>query len=65
MPISKKALVEKWDKMEGGISIKGIKDRDVKENLAVLLENQENKDFAGEMITEAADGAINTGTLGG
>jgi hypothetical protein len=65
MAISKKALVEKWEKVEGGLSIKGIKDRDVKENLAVMLENQESKDFSGELLKEENSGAINTGTLGG
>jgi len=65
MAISKKVLVEKWEKVEGGLSVKGIKDRDVKENLAVMLENQENKDFSGELLTEESTGGINQGNLGG
>ena len=66
MAISKKALVERWSREDlGGISVKGIKDRDVKENLAVMMENQEQKDFNGELLTEESTGGINTGNLGG
>jgi hypothetical protein len=62
---NKKDLVKKWESIEGKMSVKDIKDVHLKENLSVLLENQENKDFSGEMLTEATNGAINTGTLGG
>jgi hypothetical protein len=63
--ISKRELVKKWESVEGKMSLKDIKDPYLKENMAVLLENQENKDFAGQLLTEASDGQINTGTLGG
>lgn len=65
MTISKKSLVEKWENIEGAISIRNIKDRYIKENLAILLENQETKDFAGMLLTEESTGGINTGSLGG
>jgi len=60
------ALIKKWEQAEGKMSIKDIKDRYVKENLATLLENQEKKDFNGqEVLGEASQGAINYGSLGG
>jgi len=61
------ALIKKWEQAEGKMSIKDIKDRYVKENLATLLENQERKDFNGqEVISEASNhGATNYGSLGG
>ena len=60
------SLIKKWESAEGKMSIKDIKDRYVKENLATLLENQERKDFNGqEVLTEATQGAMNYGNLGG
>lgn len=61
------ALIKKWEQAEGKMSIKDIKDRYVKENLATLLENQERKDFNGqEVIGEASNhGSTNYGSLGG
>ena len=60
------ALIKKWESAEGKMSIKEVKDRHVKENLATLLENQERKDFNGqEVLGEATQGAINYGSLGG
>lgn len=49
-------LVEKWSNVEGKMSIANIEDVHVKENLAVLLENQESKDLKRELIPEASQG---------
>ena len=65
MGISKRELVKKWEAVEGKMSIKDLKDPFLKENIAVMLENQEQKDFHGGLLTEANDGAINTGSIGG
>lgn len=63
--MNKRQLVQKWEAAEGKMSIKGIKDPYVKENVAQLLENQEQKDLHGEdMFTEASQGSINTAQLG-
>jgi hypothetical protein len=60
------ALIKKWEQADGKMSIKDIKDRYVKENLATLLENQERKDFNGqEVLGESSQGSINYGSLGG
>lgn len=60
------ALIKKWEAAEGKMSIKDIKDRYIKENLATLLENQERKDFNGqEVLTEASQGENTYGNLGG
>lgn len=63
----KERLVQKWESAKGPMSIKGITDSYVKENLATLLENQERKDFNGNTIFlgENSDGATNTGALDG
>lgn len=60
------SLIKKWEQAEGKMSIKDIKDRYVKENLATLLENQERKDLNGqEVLGESSQGAINYSSLGG
>ena len=60
------SLIKKWESAEGKMSIKDLKDRYVKENLATLLENQERKDFNGqEVLTEVSQGNMNYGNLGG
>lgn len=60
------SLIKKWETAEGKMSIKDIKDRYVKENLATLLENQERKDFSGDdVLNETSQGEINTGSMGG
>lgn len=59
-------LIKKWENKDGKMSVKDIKDRYIKENLATLLENQERKDFNGaEVLSETSQGAINYGSLGG
>ena len=59
-------LVKKWESAEGKMSLKGIKDPYLKENLAQLLENQEMKDFNGqEVFSEAAQGEVTLAQLGG
>ena len=61
----KQALVRKWESAKGPMSIKDIEDRDIKQNLAQLLENQETKDFSGQsMFSEAGpDANVNTANL--
>lgn len=62
-----KHLVKRWEKMAGPMSIKGIEDKYMKENLATLLENQEKKDFSGRdvFLTESSQGSTNIGNLDG
>jgi hypothetical protein len=60
--MTKEQLVKKWELAEGKMSITGIKDRYIKENMAQMLENQAKKDMHGnEIFTEASQGAINQG----
>jgi hypothetical protein len=54
-----KTLVEKWENMPGKMSIKDIQDIHVKEQMAILLENQETKNLRKEFLGESA-GSINT-----
>ncbi len=64
--MNKQELIKKWAAAEGKMSIDSIKDPYLKENMAQLLENQESKDWSGgDMFTEASQGTVNTGTLGG
>ncbi|MFW6377017.1 MAG: hypothetical protein ACOCZ5_00080 [bacterium] len=59
-----KHLVKRWEKMAGPMSIKNIEDKYIKENLAVLLENQEKKDFSGrDVFLNESQGSTNTGAL--
>ncbi len=58
----KQRLVEKWSKANGNMSIAGIEDTHVQENMAQLLENQESKDLQGRALFEN-DGASTTGSL--
>lgn len=61
-----KLLVEKWSKVKGKMSIANIADPYVKTNMAKMLEAQETVDTnALSVLTEAAPGSVNTGTLGG
>lgn len=61
-----KSLVEKWSKAKGKMSIAGIADPYVRQNMAVMLEAQEKSDLNYmSVLTEAAPGSVNTGTLGG
>lgn len=61
-----KQLVEKWSKVKGKMSIASIADPYVKANMAKMLEAQETVDTnAMSILTEAAPGSVNTGTLGG
>jgi hypothetical protein len=66
MAINVKALVEKWSNAKGKMSIKDIADPYLKANMAKLLEAQETVDTnVMSLLTEAAPGSVNTGTLGG
>ena len=38
--VNSKQLVKKWEAAKGKMSIADVKDRDIKTNLAKLLENQ-------------------------
>ena len=65
----KQQLIRKWESASGPMSIKSIEDEYVKGNLAMLLENQERKDFNGNQIflgeNVAGDGATSTAALDG
>ena len=66
MVVNKRELLKKWESAKGKMSIKDIKESDIKGNLAVMLENQESVDFSNmSLLTEASAGTINTGSLGG
>jgi hypothetical protein len=55
-------LIAKWSDPElGAISIANIKNRDIQENLAQLLENQEQKDFHGNILSESDTGQFISG----
>ena len=55
-------LVEKWGQMEGKMSINNIEDQYMRENMAVLLENQEAIDMQKKLLSETNDGSITTTT---
>jgi hypothetical protein len=57
--MDRKAIVEKWMNKKGKISVKDIQDPFVRENMALILENQECKDWSGKTINEASN-AMNT-----
>jgi len=54
-------LVEKWSNVKGKLNISEEKDQFVKENLAVLLENQEYE-IKKEKLFEASQGSVTTTT---
>jgi hypothetical protein len=58
--MSREALVKKWEDAKGKVSIKEMQDQYLKENMAVLLENQERKDWNGRDIFLEASQAANT-----
>jgi len=53
-------LVEKWGNMAGKMSINNIEDQYTRENLAVLLENQEAIDKKANLLTETSKGSNTT-----
>lgn len=58
-------LTKKWEAKNGKLGISGIEDMYVKEQMAIMLENQERKDFDGnEVFMTESQGAISTGSLG-
>lgn len=59
----RRKLIETWENKPGRMSIKDIQDQDIKSNLAVMLDNQANKDFYGNLF-ESSDAAINLTQLG-
>lgn len=62
--MSREALVKKWEEAKGKVSIKDIKDQYMKENLALLLENQERKDWSGkDVFLETSQGSTSTVSL--
>lgn len=53
----KNDLVKKWsdkEKVKGSMNISSIEDKYIKENMAMLLDNQATYDFSGSLLTEAA-----------
>jgi len=55
-------LVEKWSQMDGKMSIDSIEDQYIRENMAVLLENQEAIDTQKKLLSETSNGSITTTT---
>lgn len=53
-------LVEKWSGVEGKLSIAGIADESIQENMAILLQNQEVKNIEKELFQES----FSTGVAG-
>jgi len=61
---TRRELIKRWSECSGPMSISNVSDPYVRENLAVLLNNQESKDMNGNQIfMEANDGTINTTNL--
>lgn len=48
-----KQLVEQWSAVEGNLSIAGITDESIQENLAILLNNQDKKNVEKELFQES------------
>lgn len=57
-------IVSKWEAKEGKLSVKSVEDLDIRNNLAIMLENQSTKDLNGNdcFLTES-EGAVNTTSL--
>lgn len=66
--LSREEMVAKWEQAKGKISIASIQDQYLRENLALLLENQEHKDWNGRDIfletSQASTNTTNLATLG-
>lgn len=64
MRYSRQEIVKKWESKQGPISIAGITDPSVKENMAILLEaHEEDMLETQRMINEAANAANTTATF--
>ena len=61
----KKDLVKKWSGLQGPLNIKSIECGYMRENMALLLDNQATRDISGAYISESGSGAVNTGALDG
>jgi hypothetical protein len=62
--LNREEMISKWESAKGKISIKDINDPYVRENIAVLLENQERKDWNGkDIFCETAQAANTTASL--
>jgi len=58
--LTRAEAVTKWENAKGRISIKDISDPYVKENMALILENQEHKDWSGkELFNEDSQAVTN------
>lgn len=59
--------IKEWSEVEGPLSIRGIEDRYVKENMSILLNNQKNQDLGKALFAEDfqigvnAPASLNTG----
>jgi len=63
--LDRKAAVKKWEEIDSTLSIKDIKDQYVKENVAIMLENEMTKDWNGNsLFLETSQAGVNTQTLG-
>lgn len=53
MELNRHEIMEKWEAKKGKVSVASIEDPSVKENMAVLLENQDTKNLNQELMLEA------------
>ncbi|MEM4260882.1 MAG: hypothetical protein QXG00_06600, partial [Candidatus Woesearchaeota archaeon] len=50
--MDRNSIIKKWSEASGKVSVAGIEDVNVRENLAILLENQETKNIKSELLNE-------------
>jgi hypothetical protein len=62
-----KTLLEKWESAPGKVSIKDIQDKYIRENMAILMENQDQPSVAQQLFGEAAysTGSVSSQTHAG
>jgi len=51
--------VREWSEIQGPLSVKGIGDRYVRENTAILLQNQKTQDLGKALFAESFQGSVN------
>ena len=64
MASKRRVLVDKWEKAKGKLSIADVENKFVKENLALVLENIQNKDWNGrDLFLETSQAANTTASM--
>ncbi len=62
--MSRQDLIKKWEDAKGRVSIRNIEDQYLRENMAIMLENQERKDWNGkDLFNEASQAANSSNSL--